>query len=254
MILDLETVRVSLNKRTILHDVSLSASAGEFVGLIGPNGAGKSTLLKTAAGLLPLDAGACRINGASINSLPVKARARSLSCLPQARPLYWALDARGVAALGRFAFGNPLTEDARDREAVDRALTRVGAAHLGDRLASELSGGELSRVHLARALAGEAPLLLADEPAAALDPAHQFAVMQLLRAIADEGKTVIAALHDLPIAARYCTRLVALEEGRIRYDGAADAVPDEIYEEIFRVKPQKDAAGRLVSFTPLHAS
>lgn len=254
MILKLETIAVSLNKRRILDDISLTADMGEFIGLIGPNGAGKSTLLKAAAGLLPLDAGTRTLDGAPLESLEPKARARALSYLPQARPLYWALTARDVAALGRFAFGNPLTEDARDREATDKALMLCGAAHLADRPASELSGGELSRVHLARALAGETPLLLADEPAAALDPAHQFAVMTLLRAMAEKGKTVIAALHDLPLAARYCTRLVVMNEGRIRFNGAASTAPSEIFEEIFRVSPQKDAAENLVSFTPFQAS
>lgn len=254
MILELEHLAVSLNKRRILEDISLTADKGEFIGLIGPNGAGKSTLLRASAGLLPADAGTRRINGLAVETLSIRQRARALSYLPQARPLYWALTARDVVALGRFAFGNPLTEDARDREAGIKALSLCGAAHLADRPASELSGGELSRVHLARALAGDTPLLLADEPAAALDPAHQFAVMTLLRDMAEKGKTVIAALHDLPLAARYCSRLVVMNEGRICFDGAAGTVPSEIFEEIFRVSPQKDAAGALVSFTPFQAS
>ncbi len=251
MILQLDHIAVSLGARRVLHDISFNAGAQEFIGLIGPNGAGKSTLLKAAAGLLPIDSGSRRLDGADMDALSTGRRARRLSYLPQARPVYWAVPARAVVSLGRFAWGDPLSEDARDRAAVDKALTLCGAAHLADRPVNELSGGELSRIHLARALAGDTPLLLADEPVTALDPAHQLAVMQLLRAMADSGKGVIAALHDLPLAARYCTRLIVLGEGRICFDGAPNALPADIYEQVFRITPQRDASGALVGFAPL---
>lgn len=246
MILDLDHIAVTLNRKRILHDLCFSAKAGDFIGLVGPNGAGKSTFLKMAAGLLPIDNGTRRIEGDLLETLTPKDRARRFSYLPQARPVYWAMTARAVVALGRFAWGNPLTEDARDREAVDRALSLCGAAHLAERPANELSGGELSRIHLARALAGETPILLADEPAAALDPAHQLAVMALLRAMADEGKTVIAALHDLPLAARYCTRLAVMHGGRLAAEGAPSAVlTDALLRDVFNVSGTFSPGGAL---------
>ncbi|PQA88597.1 ABC transporter ATP-binding protein [Hyphococcus luteus] len=246
MILELDHISVSLKGRRILNDISMSAREGEFIGLIGPNGAGKSTLLRTAAGLLPVEAGTRRLAGAAMETLSPRERARALSYLPQTRPLYWAMPVRSLVALGRFAWGNPLTEDARDAEAVDCALAACGAGHLADRPASELSGGELSRVHLARALAGETPLLLADEPAAALDPAHQLSVMQLLRAKAEEGKAVIAALHDLTLAARYCTRIVMVHEGGVAADGAPkDVLTDDQLQQVFRIRARFDAEGGL---------
>ncbi len=246
MILDLDHISVSLKGRCILSDVSMSAREGEFIGLIGPNGAGKSTLLKTAAGLLPIETGTRRLAGAAMETLSAKEKARALSYLPQTRPLYWAMPVRSLVALGRFAWGNPLTEDARDTEAVDRALDACGASHLADRPASELSGGELSRVHLARALAGETPLLLADEPAAALDPAHQLSVMQLLRAKADEGKAVMAALHDLTLAARYCTRIVMMHDSSVAADGAPkDVLTDDLLQRVFKISARFDAEGGL---------
>ncbi len=251
MTLELDQISVSLGGRRILNDITLKAHAGEFIGLIGPNGAGKSTLLKAAAGLAALDKGARRLDGIDMETLSPIRRARKLSYLPQARPLYWSMPARAIVALGRFAWGNPLTEDARDHIAVDQALTLCGASHLAERSASELSGGELARIHLARALAGQTPLLLADEPAAALDPAHQLSVMQLLRAMAEDGKTVIAALHDLALAARYCTRIVVLHEGCIAADDApASALTDNILQHVFKVKATISPAGA-VAIHPL---
>ncbi len=223
-LLSVQHISVTLGARQALKDISLDVGAGEFVGLIGPNGAGKSTLLKTAAGLIQPDGGACWNYGKPISALSAQERARQLSYLPQARPVFWSVTARDIVALGRFAYGAPLVEDSRDEEAIVRALADAGATHLATRSAAELSGGELARVHLARALAGETPLLLADEPIAALDPAHQLGVMKLLQSKTKEGRSVIAALHDLTLAARYCTRLIVLKDGRLLADGTAKEI------------------------------
>lgn len=225
--LEVSGLSVSLERRHILHGVSLSVCAGEFVGVIGPNGAGKSTLLKSAAGILAADAGEVSVNGRLINALSPTERARLLAFLPQARPVFWSMPARAIVSLGRFAFGAPLTASPADDDAVARALEEAGASHLAERPVGSLSGGELARVHLARTLAGETPIVIADEPVAALDPAHQLGVMSLLRAKADAGRTIIAALHELPLAARYCTRLVVLSKGYV----AADAAPRDVLTE-----------------------
>ncbi|MHA7871817.1 MAG: ABC transporter ATP-binding protein, partial [Hyphococcus sp.] len=235
-LLKLADISVSLGGRGVLESVSLEVSAGEFVGLIGPNGAGKSTLLRAAAGLAPLSGGERRIDSAPVSTLTPIDRARRLAYLPQARPVFWSLPARAIVALGRFAYGNALSENDADRQAVDRALEECGGAHLASREAHTLSGGELARIHLARAMAGEAPILLADEPITALDPAHQLSVMGLLRKKADEGRAVVAALHDLNLAARYCTRLAVLHQGRIVTDGApADALTAEVMRDVFGI-------------------
>ena len=235
-LMELDGISVSLGERTVLKSVSLQAAQGEFIGLVGPNGAGKSTLLRAAAGLIPVEGGGRKVGGTELATLNARERARQLAYLPQMRPVYWGVSARAIVALGRFAFGAPLREDPQDAAAIDRALADCAATHLANRAASTLSGGELARIHLTRALAGETPLLLADEPIAALDPEHQFSVMSLLRKKADEGRAVIAALHDLPLAARYCTRIIVLQDGAIAGDGAPEtALTPKLLREASRV-------------------
>jgi iron complex transport system ATP-binding protein len=235
-LLKLEALSVSLGERAVLKNVSCAVVKGEFIGLVGPNGAGKTTLLRAAAGLVAADSGARQIDGKVLDGFASRERARRLAYLPQMRPVYWGVPARAIVALGRFAFGAPLSEDSQDAAAIDRALSDCAAIHLADRPAGTLSGGELARIHLARALAGETPLLLVDEPIAALDPEHQFAVMALLRKKADEGRTVIAALHDLSLAARYCTRIIVLNEGAVAADGAPEAVlSPELLRDVFSI-------------------
>ena len=233
----LENIAYQLGDKKILEGISATIATGEFVGLIGPNGAGKSTLLRIAAGLQAPTTGVCKISGAPLGSLPHAERARRVSYLPQTREVAWAISAREIVALGRFAWGAPLHETPEDAAAVTQALNETGAAGFADRLAHTLSGGELARVHLARLLAGHTPVILADEPVAALDPAHQLSVMKLLRAKADEGRAIIAALHELPLAARYCSRLIVLQEGKIAADGSPDDIlNDELMQAVFGVR------------------
>lgn len=234
--LDMQRLCVQLSGKPVLHDVSLNAGSGDFIGLIGPNGAGKSTLLRTAAGLTGIESGVRTLDGADIETLSPIARARRLAFLPQARPVYWSMTARAIVTLGRFAYGGATRDHAQDTKAVDAALQEAGAAHLGDRPASDLSGGERARIHLARTLAGQTSVILADEPITALDPAHQLSVMSLLRAKAEAGGTVIAALHDLTLAARYCTRLITLHHGRVIADGAPrNILTADLLRDIFGV-------------------
>jgi iron complex transport system ATP-binding protein len=194
------------------------------IGLIGPNGAGKSTLVRAIAGLIPSD-GAILIDGTPVGTLPLRERARAIAYLPQGQSVHWPLTVARLVALGRLPhlapFARPGDADAR---AIERAIERTDLGALRDRPIDELSGGERARVLLARALAVEAPLLLADEPLAALDPAHQIEVMALLRDEAQRGATVIAVLHDLTVAARWCDRLLLLHRGRLAADGDPRAV------------------------------
>lgn len=212
----------------IVNNASLSVSTGELVGLIGPNGAGKSTLLKAMLGLRPRDAGDILLNGADFLVQPPARRARNVAFLPQERHVEWRLPARDIVMLGRYPhrdrFGGATAED---RAAVTRALDAVDGHSLVERPISVLSGGERTRILLARALAVEAPILLADEPITALDPYHQLHVMEILRDRARAGAGILAVIHDLPLAARFMDRLILMHAGRIIAEGPPSGVLTE---------------------------
>ena len=198
-----------------LKPTSLSIATGEFVGLIGPNGAGKTTLLRAALGLLPAQ------GTSSLTLMPLPKRPRHVAYLAQEREVTWPITVEDVVALGWRA--NP---DHRG-EGIPQARAFLDHLDLRDfagRHIPDLSGGERGRVLLARALAQGAPLLVADEPCAALDPAQSIRTAKLLRARAEAGGAVLATMHDLPLAARYCTRLIVLERGKVRADGPPETV------------------------------
>ena len=157
--------------------------------LVGPNGAGKTTLLRALAGLIPSD-GAIQVGGEALSSLPLRERAKRFAYLPQGHIVHWPLPARDIVALGRFPHGvtDPARLAPRDVDAVLRAMQATDVVEFADRRVTELSGGERSRVALARVLAVEAPVILADEPTASLDPRHQIDVMKNLRTAADDGR------------------------------------------------------------------
>lgn len=234
--LDAERLSVRRRGAALVDEVRFSAAGGEFIGIAGPNGAGKTTLLRALAGLEATAEGRVTIGGAEIGALDVRVRARKIAYLPQMREVAWAIDGETVASLGRFAYGAPHRLGGADRAAVERALAETGASSFRKRTMTTLSGGEQARIHVARALAAETPILLADEPTAALDPRHQHAIMAALRAKARAGALVIAALHDLRLAKRYCTRLIIMSKGRVAADGeASTALAPALVEEIFGV-------------------
>ena len=235
--LTVDIASVALGSASVLDGVSLSARRGEFICLLGPNGAGKTTLLRAIAGLLSFE-GAVRIDGYSIIEIPVPQLARTIAYLPQAGGVHWPLRVWDVVAIGRLPFSSSLTNlDEADRKAIDAALTDVDALGFRDRLVTELSGGERARVLLARALAVDSPMLLLDEPIAALDPAHQLSTLGLLRAHAERGRLVIAAIHDLALAARFASRVLILADGRVAADGLPyDVMTADIISEVFRIQ------------------
>lgn len=223
-LLSLDTLHAQLGGRTVLEGVSLDVGAGEFVGLIGPNGAGKSTLLRAALGLTPSNGGIA-LAGRDARALSAQERAQYVSYLPQEREIAWSMTVERLVWLGRAphrAAFKPVSGE--DRMAVDKAFRAMEIEEFRSRPANRLSGGEKARVLVARALAQDAPLLLADEPTAGLDPAHQIALMRVFAGLAQAGRGVVACLHDLGLAARWCTRLVLLAEGRIVADGAPRTV------------------------------
>lgn len=212
-------LHVALGGRDVVRGITANLAGGALIGILGPNGAGKSTLVRGLLGLVPCR-GEVRIDDVALSALPRAQIARRIAYLPQGQTLHWPLSVERLVALGRLPHLAPFSRiAAADRVAVREAMAIAEVAHLADRTATELSGGERARVLLARALAVGAPALVADEPLASLDPAHQLQVMEILRARADRGALVIAVLHDLSIAARYCDRLLLLESGRLAADG-----------------------------------
>jgi iron complex transport system ATP-binding protein len=228
---------VKLAGRQVLRDVSLSLSSGHLVALVGPNGAGKTTLLRALAGLVPSE-GVIHVRGDALSSLSLRERARRFAYLPQGHLVHWPLPARDIVALGRYPHGatDPARLTAKDAEAVLRAMQAADVMDFSERRVTELSGGERSRVALARALAVEAPVILADEPVSSLDPRHQLDVMKTLRMAADTGALVVVVTHDLGLAARFADTVLVLSDGRLVSHGApAEALSEQVMAEVFRI-------------------
>ncbi|AUV81455.1 heme ABC transporter ATP-binding protein [Salinigranum rubrum] len=225
-----EDLVVALGDERVLDGVSLSVEAGDFVGLIGPNGAGKTTLLRAINGALSPREGLVEIDGENVHRLSSRAASRLVSTVPQTTQLSFEFTVREAVEMGRTPhrsrFGT-WTED--DTEAVDSALARTAVADLADRPVTDISGGERQRVLIARALAQTTPVMLLDEPTASLDINHQVRTLELVRDLVEEGKTALAAIHDLNLAAHYCDRLVLLSNRRVLAAGPPEAVLTEAH-------------------------
>lgn len=204
-----------------LADVSARLNRGEVTAILGPNGAGKSTLLTALAGLVP---GPVALDGAPLSELPPRERARRIGFLPQAGEVAWNLSVRSLAALGRLPFDTGVAENA---QAVAAALAALDLDHLADRAVDRLSGGERARALLARVLAGQPQWVLADEPLAALDLAHQQALLVRLRDLARQGAGVVVVVHDLALAMNHADRVLVLRKGQLVADGPPQAALTE---------------------------
>jgi iron complex transport system ATP-binding protein len=247
-LIEVEGLAFGYPGRDVFRDVTFRVGAGELVALCGPNGAGKSTLLRLLLALHMPRAGRVLLGGTPLGDLTRREIARRAALLPQENPSDVPLAVRDVVALGRMPhLGRFQPEGAEDLRAIERALAATDITALAERPMTELSGGERHRVHLARALAQGAPVLLLDEPIAGLDLVHQLQALDLLRATVDEGRAAIVALHDLSLAARCCDRILLLAEGALQ----ADAPPVEVLTPAtlarflgVRAEVRADAAGR----------
>jgi iron complex transport system ATP-binding protein len=221
----------------VLDRVSLTARAGELVGLVGPNGAGKSTLIRLVAGLAAPQSGAARLAGLDPAVAPRREVARLAALVPQEAHAAWPFTVRDAVMMGRTPRQGLFAVPSRlDEQAVERALAACDLADVADRRLDALSGGERRRIFFARALAQEPRVLLLDEPTAFLDLGHQIAAMRMAEQAARAGLCVLAVLHDLNLAAAYCDRLVVLSQGRVVAEGAAaDVLTPERIREVWGV-------------------
>ncbi|UPL06753.1 Hemin import ATP-binding protein HmuV [Pseudomonas sp. IsoF] len=224
--LQVEGLHLRRGSNEVLHDIHLQLTPGQVVGVLGPNGAGKSSLLGVLCGELAPGQGRVTLQGRPLTDWTGQARAQRLAVLPQVSSLGFSFRVEEVVAMGRMPHGSG---QLRDAEIVEAALRAADAWHLLGRSYLALSGGELQRVHLARVLAQLWPgeqgtTLLLDEPTSMLDPLHQHTTLQAVRRFADRGAAVLVILHDLNLAARYCDRILLLEQGRCH----ALASPQEV--------------------------
>jgi iron complex transport system ATP-binding protein len=227
-----------------LHEISASLREGELIGLIGPNGSGKSTLLKVAAGQLAPNGGGVYLGEACLCGLSVRQIARKIAYMPQSRAVP-NITVRQLAAHGRYphlGLGRAMSKG--DWAIVDAAMETAGIARLADRTVSDLSGGERQRAYIAMALSQHTEVLLLDEPAAHLDMAHQFALMEMLSRLKSSGKTVVVVLHELALALTYCDRLLLLDRGRLVLCAAPKkALSSGMLETIFGIRIHAAAEG-----------
>lgn len=212
-----------------MSDVSLALRQGELMGLIGPNGAGKSTLLNAIAGLLD-STGKIEIDGQDLSMLSRTKRAQSIALQPQFIESVWALSVHDIVSMGRLPWGDS------DQKIIQRVMHQANILDFSQRRVNELSGGERARVWLARVLANQPRVLLVDEPVANLDIHYQQEVMQILEDYASEGHSVIIAIHDLSLAARYCDRLCLMHQGRqIKTGKIEEVLNSQVLTPVFGV-------------------
>ena len=243
--LALRDVAVRLAGRRVVHPVTADLGTAGLIALVGPNGAGKTTLLRAMAGLLP-HTGAITMSGTPLAAMTPGARGRHIGYLPQGHLTHWPLPVRDIVGLGRFVHGahDPRRLSAADRRIVDEAMDRTGLTPLADRPATTLSGGERARLALARIIAQQAPVILADEPDAALDPRYQIEVMSLLRSLAMQGTLVVAITHDLVHAAHFADQVMVMDAGYLIRTGVpAEVLEEALLKNTFGIAPRRPLDG-----------
>ncbi|MCK8436346.1 ABC transporter ATP-binding protein [Streptomyces sp. D2-8] len=239
--LSAENVTLAYDQRVIAEQLSVEIPDNSFTVIVGPNACGKSTLLRALSRMLKPSEGRVLLDGQVIQSMPAKKVARTLGLLPQSSIAPDGITVADLVGRGRYPHQGILRQwSAEDERIVQESMRQTGVAELGDRYVDELSGGQRQRVWIAMALAQQTPLLLLDEPTTFLDIQHQIDVLDLCAELHEEqGRTLVAVLHDLNHAARYATHLIALREGRVIAQGAPkDIVTAGLVEEVFGLRCQ----------------
>lgn len=216
-------IEIDLGGRPVLHGVTLTAQPAEIIALVGPNGCGKSTLLSILAGVRAPKAGEVRLNDRHLREFSTRELARHRALVTQNNRVDTPFTVREVVELGRYPWLRT-PEAVRSEELITEAITACGITELVDRPFPQLSGGQQARVSLARALAQDTPVLLLDEPTAALDIGHTEQMLKILRTRADAGTTVVLVVHDLSLAAAYADRVALMKDGAILAAGGVDDV------------------------------
>ncbi len=219
-----------------LDGVSMRVPEGAFYAVMGPNGSGKSTLMKALMGIVRPASGSVRIGGKETRAWTRKALAKAVGAVAQTEHLAFPLTVRDFVGMGRYPHLGPLRpEGESDRKAISDSMDRCDVSALAGRDVTTLSGGEIQRVRIARALAQEPSALVLDEPTASLDIRHEMTIFRLLRRSADQGMTVLLITHHINLAARFADRLLLLDEGRVAAEGTADEVfQEEVLERVYR--------------------
>jgi iron complex transport system ATP-binding protein len=212
----------------VLHNIGVRWTGGQLVGLIGPNGAGKSTLLRILAGVWKASRGEVRLNDKPIGALSAKERAKEIAYLPQYISEQVPYTVSEYVAMGRFAYRNGMGGlDKESRQAIAYAMSKTNLTDYAHTPLMDLSGGERQRASIARVLAQGSRIILLDEPIASLDLYYQLEILEQLKWLADRGYLIVMVIHNLELAARYCSRLLMLKEGRVSLHGSADEVLTE---------------------------
>ncbi|MGI5203039.1 ABC transporter ATP-binding protein [Spirillospora sp. CA-108201] len=228
---------LAYDKRTIAEDLDVAVPEGSFTVIVGPNACGKSTLLRALARILRPSAGSVVLDGRPIADWPAKKLARTLGLLPQSSIAPEGITVADLVSRGRYPHQSLLRQWSReDERVVAESMAATGVGDIADRHVDELSGGQRQRVWIAMVLAQQTPLLLLDEPTTYLDIAHQIEVLDLCARLHEEGRTIVAVLHDLNHAARYATHMIAMRDGRIAAEGDPSAVVTaDLVEQVFRL-------------------
>lgn len=252
MLIKAQNLSLRIGEKQLLDNIAVEIDKGQIIGLIGPNGAGKSTLLKVLANILPADSGQYRLANKNIRQYKEKELAQKVGYLAQNATAHWPLKAQRLIELGRLPFqGYRQKLGNKDRDIINAAIAKTETAHLLDRVVTTLSGGEQTRIFLARLFAAEPEVIFADEPIAALDPYHQLHIMEILREHAQKGGTVVVVMHDINLASRFCDQLILMDKGKIRGTGDInDLLKNNVLTDTFRIKLRLFCEGDSYAITP----
>ncbi|MFA6806715.1 MAG: ABC transporter ATP-binding protein [Bacteroidales bacterium] len=241
IILEVNNISYALREKNIIEDISFSLKKGDFYSVIGTNGSGKTTLLRCISNSIQPTKGNIRVNNKLINKYSPKILARYISVVSQHSEFLFDFSSFQVVMMGRMAYQKLLqTDSEQDLIIVEECMKKTSTWHLKDRSIKQLSGGEMQRVMIARALAQQTPLILLDEPVSSLDIHHQFDIMELLRKINHENNTtIVIILHDLTLALQYSDNILALKEGKLTYFGKThEILTKDNIEDLFNIKAE----------------